>query len=84
MFARARALLYLNTIPERFGLVLVEANAAGVPVIAMDLGKGSCAGWCVATKRIREHQDRVITERLNEAKSLRACDRLKSTGRSCP
>src|SRR5256884_10014817 len=24
--------------PERFGLVLVEANAAGVPVIAMDLG----------------------------------------------
>jgi glycosyltransferase involved in cell wall biosynthesis len=30
--------LHLNTIPERFGLVLVEANAAGVPVIAMDLG----------------------------------------------
>lgn len=38
MFARARALLHLNTIPERFGLVLAEANAAGVPVIAMDLG----------------------------------------------
>jgi glycosyltransferase involved in cell wall biosynthesis len=38
LFARARALLHLNTIPERFGLVLVEANAAGVPVIAMDLG----------------------------------------------
>src|SRR5579864_5574089 len=38
VFARARALLHLNTIPERFGLVLVEANAAGVPVIAMDLG----------------------------------------------
>ena len=34
----ARALLHLNTIPERFGLVLVEANAAGVPVIAMNLG----------------------------------------------
>ena len=32
------ALLHLNTIPERFGLVLAEANAAGVPVIAMDLG----------------------------------------------
>ena len=31
-------LLHLNTIPERFGLVLAEANAAGVPVIAMDLG----------------------------------------------
>ncbi len=37
--SRGRALLiHLNTIPERFGLVLVEANAAGVPVIAMDLG----------------------------------------------
>ncbi len=38
LFARARAVLHLNTIPERFGLVLAEANAAGVPVIAMDLG----------------------------------------------
>jgi glycosyltransferase involved in cell wall biosynthesis len=38
LFARARALLHLNTIPERFGLVLAEANAAGVPVIAIDLG----------------------------------------------
>jgi glycosyltransferase involved in cell wall biosynthesis len=40
LFARARAVLHLNTIPERFGLVLAEANAAGVPVIAMD--RGSC------------------------------------------
>ncbi|HLK65706.1 MAG TPA: glycosyltransferase family 4 protein [Bryobacteraceae bacterium] len=38
LFGRASALLHLNTIPERFGLVLAEANAAGVPVIAMDLG----------------------------------------------
>ena len=38
LFAQAAVLLHLNTIPERFGLVLVEANAAGVPVVAMDLG----------------------------------------------
>lgn len=41
LFARARVVLHLNTIPERFGLVLAEANAAGVPVVAMDLG--SCS-----------------------------------------
>jgi len=38
LFSRASVLLHMNTIPERFGLVLAEANAAGVPVIAMDLG----------------------------------------------
>ena len=41
LLGRALAVLHLNTIPERFGLVLVESMAAGVPVIAMDLG--SCA-----------------------------------------
>jgi glycosyltransferase involved in cell wall biosynthesis len=30
----------MNTIPERFGLVMAESMAAGVPVIAMD--RGSC------------------------------------------
>lgn len=38
LFAQARAVLHLNTIPERFGLVMAEANCAGVPVVAMDLG----------------------------------------------
>src|ERR1700730_6032905 len=55
LFANARALLHLNTIPERFGLVLAEANAAGVPVIAMDLGscreviQDGLTGFLVAT-----------------------------------
>ena len=40
LFARAAAVLQLNEVPERFGLVLAEANACGVPVIAMD--RGSC------------------------------------------
>jgi glycosyltransferase involved in cell wall biosynthesis len=38
LLAEALAVLHLNTIPERFGLVMAESNAAGVPVIAMDLG----------------------------------------------
>jgi glycosyltransferase involved in cell wall biosynthesis len=38
LFDRARALLHLNTIPERFSLLLAESNAACVPVIAMNLG----------------------------------------------
>ncbi len=38
LLKEAWAVLHLNTIPERFGLVMAEAMAAGVPVIAMDLG----------------------------------------------
>lgn len=38
LFEHAYATLHLNTIPERFGLVMAESMAAGVPVIAMDLG----------------------------------------------
>lgn len=59
LFARARALVHLNTIPERFGLVLAEANAAGVPVIAMDLG--SC-------REVIEHeQTGFLVSTVNEA-----------------
>jgi glycosyltransferase involved in cell wall biosynthesis len=38
LFKDACAVLHLNTIPERFGLVMAEAMAAGVPVIAQDFG----------------------------------------------
>jgi glycosyltransferase involved in cell wall biosynthesis len=38
LLAEALCVLHLNTIPERFGLVMAESNAAGVPVIAADLG----------------------------------------------
>lgn len=34
----AYALLHLVTIPERFGLTIVESMACGTPVIGMDLG----------------------------------------------
>ena len=38
LLKEAYVVLHLNTIPERFGLVMAEAMAAGVPVIAADLG----------------------------------------------
>ncbi|MHC5139322.1 MAG: glycosyltransferase family 4 protein [Planctomycetota bacterium] len=40
LFKKASAVLHLNELPERFGLVMAEANGAGVPVIAYD--RGSC------------------------------------------
>jgi glycosyltransferase involved in cell wall biosynthesis len=71
LFSRARALLHLNTIPERFGLVLAEANAAGVPVIAMDLG--SCS------EVIEDGQTGFLVNSVNEAvealKRVRQIDR---------
>ena len=38
LLRQAYVVIHLNTIPERFGLVMAESMAAGVPVIAMDLG----------------------------------------------
>jgi glycosyltransferase involved in cell wall biosynthesis len=71
LFARACALLHLNTIPERFGLVLAEANAAGVPVIAMDLG--SCR------EVIQDGQTGFLVNNVNEA--VLALDRLSAIDR---
>jgi glycosyltransferase involved in cell wall biosynthesis len=72
LFARARALLHLNTIPERFGLVLAEANAAGVPVIAMDLG--SCR------EVIEDGQTGFLVNTVEEA--AQALQRLREIDRS--
>jgi glycosyltransferase involved in cell wall biosynthesis len=71
LFARARALLHLNTIPERFGLVLVEANAAGVPVIAMDFG--SCC------EVIKDGQTGFLIN--NVAEAVRAVGRISEIDR---
>jgi glycosyltransferase involved in cell wall biosynthesis len=72
LFARALALLHLNTIPERFGLVLAEANAAGVPVIAMDLG--SCR------EVIRDGQTGFLVHSAEDG--VRALRRLSEIDRS--
>lgn len=72
LFAQARALLHLNTIPERFGLVLAEANAAGVPVIAMDLG--SCR------EVIEDGQTGFLVNNVEEA--VRALKRLGEIDRN--
>src|SRR5438128_8320178 len=71
LFARACALLHLNTIPERFGLVLAEANAAGVPVIAMDLG--SCR------EVIKDGKTGFLVKNVNEA--VLALERLSEIDR---
>ncbi len=72
LFSRARALLHLNTIPERFGLVLAEANAAGVPVIAMDLG--SCR------EVIQDGQTGFLVKNVDEA--VKALGRLSEIERN--
>src|SRR6266702_1899647 len=72
LFARACALIHLNTIPERFGLVLAEANAAGVPVIAMDLG--SCR------EVIKDGKTGFLVKNVNEA--VRALEHVSEIDRS--
>jgi glycosyltransferase involved in cell wall biosynthesis len=71
LFGQAAALLHLNTIPERFGLVLAEANAAGVPVIAMDLG--SCR------EVIAEGQTGFLVRNVSEA--VAAIERIHEVDR---
>ncbi|MGD0436024.1 MAG: glycosyltransferase family 4 protein, partial [Bryobacteraceae bacterium] len=72
LFSEARALLHLNTIPERFGLVLAEANAAGVPVIAMDFG--SCR------EVIQDGQTGFLVNSVDDA--VRAVERIHEIDRA--
>jgi glycosyltransferase involved in cell wall biosynthesis len=73
LFARAKALLHLNTIPERFGLVLAEANAAGVPVIAADLG--SCR------EVIEDGKTGFLVNSVNEAvQALKSVEKIDRAG----
>jgi len=59
LLAQAYAVIHLNTIPERFGLVMAESMAAGVPVIAMDLG--SCR------EVVRDRQTGFLVRNVDEA-----------------
>jgi glycosyltransferase involved in cell wall biosynthesis len=59
LFGQGLAVLHLNTIPERFGLVMAESMAAGVPVIAMDLG--SCR------EVIADRQTGYLVSNIDEA-----------------
>ncbi len=59
LFKETYGIIHLNLIPERFGLVLAESMAAGVPVIAMDLG--SCR------EVIADGQTGYLVNRVDEA-----------------
>jgi len=72
LFKKAYALLHLNSLKERFGLVLVEANASGVPVIAMD--QGSCR------EVIEDSQTGFLVQNVKEA--IEALERVPSISRS--
>jgi len=72
LFQKAYALLHLNPIKERFGLVLAEAGASGVPVIAMD--QGSCR------EVIRHGETGFLVHNVQEA--VEALERIPSISRS--
>ena len=71
LFRKAYAVLHLNTLNERFGLVLAEANASGVPVIAMD--RGSCR------EVIRDGETGFLVRNVDEA--LESLEKIPSISR---
>lgn len=69
LLAKASAVLHLNTIPERFGLVMAESMAAGVPVIAMDLG--SCR------EVIKDQETGYLVDNIEQAvEAVRKIDQI--------
>jgi glycosyltransferase involved in cell wall biosynthesis len=69
LLKEAYAVIHLNLIPERFGLVMAESMAAGVPVIAMDLG--SCR------EVIADSQTGYLVNNVDEAvEAVRKIDRI--------
>ena len=69
LLGQARAVLHLNTIPERFGLVMAESMAAGVPVVAMDLG--SCR------EVIKDQETGFLVKNVEQAvEAMRNIDRI--------
>ncbi|MHC4482850.1 MAG: glycosyltransferase, partial [Planctomycetota bacterium] len=71
LLKEAYAVIHLNTIPERFGLVMAESMAAGVPVIAMDLG--SCR------EVIADSQTGYLANNVDEA--VEAVDKIDQIDR---
>ncbi|HEY8498033.1 MAG TPA: glycosyltransferase family 4 protein [Limnochordales bacterium] len=67
----ALALLHLGTVPEPFGLAMVEAQACGTPVIAMGLGS--------VPEVVRHGETGFVVHTLEEAveavRQVRAIDR---------
>jgi len=72
LLKEAYVVLHLNTIPERFGLVMAESMAAGVPVIAMDLG--SCR------EVIADKETGYLVNSVDEA--VQALDKIDDIDRS--
>jgi len=72
LFKKAYVLLHLNTLKERFGLVLAEAGASGVPVIAMD--QGSCR------EVIRNGETGFLVQNVKEA--IETLERVPSISRT--
>jgi len=71
LLKEAYAVIHLNLIPERFGLVMAESMAAGVPVVAMDMG--SCR------EVIADNETGYLVNSVDEA--VQAIDKIDAIDR---